>query len=112
MPDHGPNLYEQVRQRFSDIDNISVVQGMIPEVLHKTAPEKVAFMHLDLNGPAAEVAALEFFFDRLVPGAILILDDYGWREYYRSQKEAEDPFFESRGYRVLELPTGQGMVIK
>jgi hypothetical protein len=47
----------------------------------------------------------------MVPGAVLILDDYGWLGY-RAQKLAEDPWFEKRGYRVLELPTGQGLLIK
>jgi hypothetical protein len=31
---------------------------------------------------------------------------------YRSQKQAEDPWFEARGYRVVPLPTGQGMLSK
>ena len=65
-----------------------------------------------LNGPTAELAALECLFERMVPGAILILDDYGWGGYYAAQKMAEDPFFEARGYQVLELPTGQGMVLR
>ncbi|WYX15476.1 hypothetical protein WJ974_02785 [Achromobacter xylosoxidans] len=68
-------------------------------------------MHLDLNNAEAEIGALDMLFDRMVPGAVLILDDYGWL-YYRAQKDAEDPWFARRGYRVLELPTGQGMVIK
>ena len=60
----------------------------------------------------AELAALDVLWDRMVPGAILILDDYGWSGYYAEQKFREDVFFEERGYRVVELPTGQGMVIK
>jgi O-methyltransferase len=47
----------------------------------------------------------------MVPGAILLLDDYGWY-YYRQQQSAEDAFFAPRGAKVLELPTGQGMLIK
>jgi hypothetical protein len=68
-------------------------------------------MHLDLNSAAAEVAALERLYDRLVVGGYLVLDDYGWYAY-RQQKAEEDPFFRSRGTTVLELPTGQGLVIK
>ena len=49
--------------------------------------------------------------DRMVPGAVLILDDYGWLAY-RAQKLAEDPWFAKYGYRVLEMPTGQGLLIK
>ena len=48
----------------------------------------------------------------MVPGGILILDDYEWSGYYRQQKLAEDQWFEARRYRVMPLPTGQGLVIK
>lgn len=98
-------------QRFADLSNVTVSQGKVPEVLHDVAPEKIAFMHLDLNNADAEIGALEILFDRMVPGAVLILDDYGWLAY-RAQKDAEDPWLAQRGYRVLELPTGQGLVIK
>lgn len=111
LPDLGVDLYEKVKQRFADLGNVRVIQGSVPEILRQVAPDKIALLHLDLNGATAELGALEFLFDRVVPGGVIILDDYGWL-HYRAQKEAEDPFFAARGYRVLELPTGQGMVIK
>ncbi|HJW57621.1 MAG TPA: class I SAM-dependent methyltransferase [Burkholderiaceae bacterium] len=111
MPEHSRELYAKVKQRFADTPNVTVTQGKVPDVLADVAPEKIAFMHLDLNNADAEVGALEVLFDRMVPGAVLVLDDYGWLGY-REQKLAEDPWFEKRGYRVLELPTGQGLLIK
>lgn len=111
MPEHSKQLFAWVKQRFSDFPNVTVTQGKVPETLNDVAPEKVAFMHLDMNNADAEIGALEVLFDRMVPGAVLVLDDYGWLGY-RAQKDAEDPWFAQRGYRVLELPTGQGLVIK
>lgn len=105
-----PGLYEDVVQRFSGYRNVHVVRGRVPEVLRERAPEKVAFMHLDMNSAAAEIGALEFFWERLSPGAAIVLDDYGWRGF-RAQKLAEDPFFAARGRQVLELPTGQGLLL-
>lgn len=111
MPEHSKDLYASVKLRFADVLNVKVIQGSVPEVLAKVAPEKIAFMHLDLNDAAAEIGALEFLFDRMLPGAVLVLDDYGWKAYSK-QKIAEDPWFRDRGYQVLELPTGQGLLIK
>jgi len=111
MPEHSVRLYDQVRRRFADLPNVTVTQGKVPEVLSEVAPQKIAFMHLDLNNGPAEIGALEVLFDRMVPGAVLVLDDYGWL-HYRQQKLMEDPWFAARGYRVLEIPTGQGLVIK
>jgi O-methyltransferase len=51
-------------------------------------------------------------FDRIVPGGMLILDDYEWAGVYRIQKILEDRWFEAREYRVFPLPTGQGLVLK
>lgn len=111
MPEHSRQLYRSVVERFSNAPNVVVTQGRVPDVLAQVAPEKIAFMHLDLNNADAEVGALDVLFERMVPGAVLILDDYGWLAY-RAQKLAEDPWFAARGYFVAELPTGQGMVIK
>jgi hypothetical protein len=104
-------LYADVKARFADTPNVTITQGKVPDVLAEVAPEKIAFMHLDLNNADAEIGALEVLFERMVPGAILVLDDYGWMGY-RNQKLAEDPWFAKRGYRILEMPTGQGLVIK
>lgn len=105
-----PGLYESVVQRFAVYPNIHVVRGRIPDVLAERAPGKVAFMHLDLNSALAEKAALEFFADRFAPGAFVVLDDYGWRGF-RPQKLVADAFFGARGRPIMELPTGQGVVM-
>lgn len=104
------SLHDAVVRRFAGYANIAVHQGRVPEVLLKNAPARVAFLHLDMNSSKAEVGALEVLCDRLVPGAYVLLDDYGWYAY-RQQKVAEDAFFDQRGCKVLELPTGQGLVI-
>ena len=98
-------------RKFRDVPNVRVIRGIVPDCLAQESPEKIAFLHIDLNSPAAEVAALEVLFDRVVPGGCVVFDDYGWH-LFRKQKIAEDAFMAARGYRILELPTGQGLVIK
>lgn len=110
-PYQDPTLHDAVVRRFAGYANIAVHQGRVPEVLLENAPARIAFLHLDMNSSKAEVGALEVLYDRLVPGAYVLLDDYGWHAY-RQQKIAEDAFFDQRGCKVLELPTGQGMVVK
>jgi O-methyltransferase len=111
MMEHSETLADQVRARFSDMPNVTITQGRVPDSLAIAAPEKIAFMHLDLNNAAAEIGALEVLFDRISPGGILILDDFGWMAY-QDQLIAELQWMLARGYRILELPTGQGLVIK
>lgn len=105
-----PGLHSACVARFAHLPNVEVVRGRVPEILESHAPERVAFLHLDMNSADAEAAALEFFFARLGQGAYVLLDDYGWRAH-REQKLVADEFFGDHGYHVLELPTGQGLVI-
>ncbi len=111
MPEHGATLFDTVKKRFSAFPNVKITKGFVPQVLDEVAPETISFLHIDLNNAPAEIGALERLFDRISPGGILVLDDYGWSGY-RAQKLAEDPWLAERGYEVLELPTGQGLVFK
>jgi hypothetical protein len=68
-----------------------------------------------MNCAFPELQALEFFWDRLVVGAIVILDDYGFsanQTGYINQKLAIDAFAIRKGVSVLCLPTGQGLIVK
>jgi O-methyltransferase len=107
----APGIEQHVRQRFRDKEYIVVTKGVVPEVLDQTAPDQIAFLHLDLNSPRAESGALEVLFDRISTGGIVIFDDYGWK-IFRKQKEAADAFMTARGQIILEMPTGQGVAIK
>jgi predicted O-methyltransferase YrrM len=80
--------------------------------LKGNSPEKICYLHIDLNSAKYEIAVLDALFDRVVPGGVIILDDYEWSGMYREQKIAEDAWFEQRRYRVFPLPTGQGLVLK
>lgn len=111
MPAHAPDLAEQVRARFGSWDNVTVTKGKVPEVLAQGAPERIAFLHIDMNNADAERGALEELFHRVSPGGLIVLDDYGWG-VYRTQKDSADDFMRANGASVLELPTGQGLVVK
>ncbi|MBL0141279.1 MAG: class I SAM-dependent methyltransferase [Betaproteobacteria bacterium] len=108
----APGFHEQVQQRFKGYDQVKLVKGHIPDVFAEHCPDRVAFLHIDLNNAAAEMATLEHLFERVVPGGVIVFDDYEWAGSYRPQKLAEDPWLDARGYRAVPLPTGQAFVIK
>lgn len=111
MPAHSSKLEQRVRRRFADVPNVVVVPGMLPGSLAKAAPDKIAFLHLDLNNAEAERTTLAALYDRISPGAPMVFDDYGWLSHHK-QKDAIDAFLGERNVRVMELPTGQGLAIK
>lgn len=103
--------YEEVRDRFAAFPNIEVIKGRVPEILSETSPDRIAFLHMDLNNSTAEIAALEALFDRITPGGIIVFDDYGWTTA-KAQHDAEKRWFAERNLQILPLPTGQGLFIK
>jgi hypothetical protein len=109
--DDKESVYRYVLNRFGKYKNVIITKGILPQTLEIVCPAEISFMHIDLNSADAEIGVLEVLFDRVSPGGIIVLDDYGWLAYEK-QKIVEDEFFGRRNHSVLELPTGQGLVIK
>jgi hypothetical protein len=101
----------RVRANYAEWPNAVVVQGAIPEVLPALDTGVVAFLHIDMNCAFPERAALEFFWNRLSPGAIVLLDDYAYFGHDQ-QANAIDAAARALGAQVLCLPTGQGVIRK
>jgi macrocin-O-methyltransferase TylF-like protien len=100
-----------VRANFSQWKNVSLIEGSIPETLPLVRTNKIAYLQLDMNCSIPEIAAIQFSWERLVPGAFVLLDDYAFYGYV-SEKIAMDRFAREKGINILSLPTGQGLLVK
>jgi len=105
------NCFEIAKRNFAPFPNVVLVPGRVPETLTTHPIDRVCYLHLDMNIAAPEIAAIRFFWDKLSPGAPVVLDDYGWLSY-APQKEAMDAFAAEKGVAILTLPTGQGLLLK
>ena len=105
------DCFECAQQNFTPFPRAKLVRGLVPDTLSTVPIEKVCYLSIDMNIVHPEIAAMEFFWDKLVSGAAIILDDYGWANY-SLQQEAHDRFAASKGVPILSLPTGQGLIIK
>ncbi|OCP34436.1 hypothetical protein BC360_30130 [Ensifer sp. LC163] len=105
------SILDEVTGRFAPFPNVRIVPGYVPESFELNSPASISFLHLDLHDTASEIAALDALFDRVTPGGIVLFDDYG-ATGFQKQKAAEDEWMERRGQVILELPTGQGLVVK
>jgi O-methyltransferase len=104
------DVYEQVKTTFSGF-NVKIIKGMVPDTLPLVTSSRIAYLSIDMNVLAPEIAAMEYFWDKIVPGGVLIHDDYGFPQHIH-QKHAVDAFAQARGLEVLCLPTGQGILLK
>ena len=100
----------EVKQYFKKYPSIKVVKGLIPEVLEQLSETPIAFLHIDLNSAPAESAALQKLKIRLIPGAIIVFDDYGGFEG-QDQAIVHETFATENGKDLLILPTGQAIIV-
>jgi len=91
-------------------ENLVFHQGHIPKTfsIPPKSPEKIIYLHIDLNSAIPTKAVLEFFFPKLIEGGIILFDDYGW-DGYEDTKQIIDEFFSQKSGMVLKLPTGQAI---
>lgn len=107
--------FEGIKARFDNLPSISVVKGELPDLLFmpllKTKLQNIRFLHIDLNAAEPEVQSLKFLWERLLPGAVVLLDDYGSPEFGQSFRAMNDLGVEL-GFQILSLPTGQGVIFR
>ena len=108
---HYSECFELACRNFAPWPRCVLVRGRVPETFAQVDIKAVAYMHLDMNIAAPEIAAIEHFWPRLVTGGIVMLDDYGF-EQYRPQRTAMDAWARDNGVPLATLPTGQGMMLK
>lgn len=103
--------YDVVVKAFSEFESARIIRGTVPDVLPEVKTDKVAYLSIDMNCVAPEVAAIKYFWEKMLPGGLVILDDYAWPGH-EEQKIAMDQFATKAGTRILSLPTGQGILMK
>ncbi len=110
--DYLEDVWPKVQAHFQQFPSVKLIRGAIPQTLSQVTTNQVAYLSIDMNCAEPEVAALEYFWPRMVPGGIVLLDDYAFAEAYRRQKEAIDRWAAPLSLSILSLPTGQGLLIK
>lgn len=105
------DCFEEVQRTFAPFPNAVLVRGPIPATLRDVPADRVAFLSIDMNCVAPEIAAAEHFWDRMVQRGVILLDDYG-HPFHIDQKRAFDEFAHARGVRILSLPTAQAVMVR
>ncbi len=104
--------YDKIRNTFRSINNVKFIKGKIPDTLKLVKSDKIAYLSLDMNIAYPEIKALEFFWDKIVEGGMVLLDDYCFNICFIEQREAIDKWAKENNTQVLSMATGQGLIIK
>jgi hypothetical protein len=103
---HGSRA--QVAALLASYPGVMLHPGVFPHTAAALADARFAFVHLDLDLPGATREALAFFYPRLLPGGILIGDDYDDPDVRRTFAE----WFAGKGDTTVGLPWAQVMVVR
>ncbi len=102
---------EVARRQLARFTNCEFHVGWIPEPFEAVAERSFAFVHVDVDLHRPTLDTLEFFWPRLVPGGLLVCDDYGFASCPGATRAVDD-FFAGRPECVLPIPSGQCLVWK
>jgi hypothetical protein len=87
------------------VNNIELIRGDIVETVEVYAKAhpwmKIALLHLDVDVYAPAMATLKALWDRIVPGGLLVMDDYGTLP---GETRAVDEFFAGQSVEIQKLP--------
>jgi O-methyltransferase len=103
---HG--VQGQVERLLAPYAEVHFHPGLFPASAAGLEHLSFSFVHLDLDLADPTRAALEFFHPRLMPGGILIGDDYS----DPAVRECFQDYFRSRPDTMIELPWSQVLIIR
>lgn len=90
---------------FKKFDNIELVAGdvfeTLPNWLTKYPHTRIALLHLDMDVYAPTKYVLDEVWDRVVPGGVLVFDDYNSVE---GETVAVDEFLKARNLKLTKNP--------
>jgi hypothetical protein len=93
---------DEVRQNLESTgypsEQVVLVEGKVEDTIPGTLPSSVGLLRLDTDWYASTAHELEHLFPLLVPGGVLILDDYG---HWQGARQAVDEYLTTNGLDLL-----------
>jgi O-methyltransferase len=78
-------------------------KGWFSEITSLQVPNKISFAHLDGDLYISIIDPLKLIYDKMVPGGVILVDDYGDDVYWPGARKAVDDFFADKPETVVEL---------
>jgi hypothetical protein len=80
------------------VECVRYIQGRVEDTIPLEAPDQIALLRLDTDWYESARHELVHLYPRLVPGGVLVIDDYG---HWQGARKAVDEYLAEHGIRVL-----------
>lgn len=99
------------REALAEFPFATLVKGWMPDCLAAVSEKKFRLVHIDVDIETSTWDCLEFFYPRAMPGAVFIIDDYGFHSCPGARRSV-DRFLSGKPEVLIELTTGQGVFFR
>ena len=104
--------YVDVVKLLENFNHAIIEKGWIPEVFEVAKDKKFSFVHIDVDLYQPTYDAINFFFNRLEKGGVIICDDYNCSDF-PGAKLAIDKYLKNIKVNLFyEIPLGGCIIIK
>jgi len=102
---------EKIKTTFAEFPQVKLVKGWIPDAFEQLPEQQWSFVHIDVDLYDPTLTCLEYFYNRMVTGGVIINDDYASPDFPGGGK-AWDEFCAANDLPVVALDTGQAVILK
>jgi hypothetical protein len=103
---------ETVSHNLSSFPFVRYYQGWIPSRFGEVADRRFSFVHIDVDLYQPTSDSLSFFYERTVPGGIILCDDYGSIHCPGATRAFDEFLNDKPEAHIVQLTTGQGFIVK
>lgn len=103
--------FSEVKEYFSDLPNVEFRKGFFPDTARGLENQEFCFVYLDADLYRSTKDGLDFFYPRMVPGGVIIMDDYGTKGWPGVEKAARE-FCTENNVAPVKTVWWQGLIIK
>ena len=110
--DTSRKTVEELIIRRMSLDNVELLQGIFPDQTgHRVEDLQFRFCHIDVDVYQSAKDIVEWIWDKMVPGGIIVYDDYGFRGCDGITKYVEEQMM-SKDRLVIHNLNGHAIIVK
>lgn len=98
----------EVKQALSEFPRVDYHPGWIPLSFQGLPERQYRFVHVDVDLYDPTLAALDYFYPRMLPGGLIVSDDYSWPGARRALEE----FCETEGANLTITAHDQAVIVR